>query len=75
MSPDQPRPREPQDEDAIFLERTFREQQAPLTRYAARLLGDADRARDVVQDTFMVIIIANVAKLLIVVKPIKYVVG
>lgn len=53
MSPDQPRPREPQDEDAIFLERTFREQQAPLTRYAARLLGDADRARDVVQDTFV----------------------
>jgi len=27
--------------------------QAPLTRYAARLLGDADRARDVVQDTFV----------------------
>ena len=26
---------------------------APLTRYAARLLGDADRARDVVQDTFV----------------------
>lgn len=25
----------------------------PLTRYAARLLGDADRARDVVQDTFV----------------------
>ncbi len=27
--------------------------QAPLLRYAARLLGDADRARDVVQDTFV----------------------
>lgn len=25
----------------------------PLTRYATRLLGDADRARDVVQDTFV----------------------
>lgn len=36
-----------------FLERTFAEQQAPLTRYAARLLGDPDRARDVVQDTFV----------------------
>lgn len=36
-----------------FLERTFREQQAPLTRYAARWLGDPDRARDVVQDTFV----------------------
>jgi len=35
------------------MERTFAEQQAPLTRYAAKLLGDADRARDVVQDTFV----------------------
>ncbi|MSU51745.1 MAG: sigma-70 family RNA polymerase sigma factor, partial [Opitutus sp.] len=31
----------------------FAEQQAPLTRYAARLLGDPDRARDVVQDAFV----------------------
>ncbi len=36
-----------------FLERTFAAQQAPLTRYAARLLGDPERARDVVQDTFV----------------------
>ena len=27
--------------------------QAPLLRYAARLTGDADRARDIVQDTFV----------------------
>ena len=40
-------------EDSGFLARIFAEQQAPLTRYAARLLGDADRARDVVQDTFV----------------------
>lgn len=40
-------------EDAGFLERTFAEQKAPLTRYAARLLGDPDRARDIVQDTFL----------------------
>ena len=40
-------------EDSGFLERTFAEQQAPLTRYAARLLNDPDRARDVVQDTFI----------------------
>jgi RNA polymerase sigma-70 factor (ECF subfamily) len=40
-------------EDAGFLERTFAEQKVPLTRYAARLLGDPDRARDVVQDTFL----------------------
>jgi len=35
------------------LERIFAEQQAPLTRYAAKFLGDPDRARDVVQDTFV----------------------
>ena len=40
-------------EDDSFLERTFAEQKAPLTRYATRLLNDADRARDVVQDTFL----------------------
>src|SRR6186997_89867 len=40
-------------EDAGFLERTFAEQQGPLSRYATRLLGDPDRARDVVQDTFV----------------------
>lgn len=40
-------------EDAGFLERIFAEQAGPLTRYAARLLGDADRARDVVQDAFV----------------------
>jgi RNA polymerase sigma-70 factor (ECF subfamily) len=40
-------------ETAGFLERIFAEQQSPLTRYAARLLGDADRARDVVQDAFV----------------------
>lgn len=45
--------RAPTHEDAGFLERTFAEQKAPLTRYAARLLGDPDRARDVVQDTFL----------------------
>jgi RNA polymerase sigma-70 factor (ECF subfamily) len=40
-------------EDTGFLARIFAEQVGPLTRYAARLLGDADRARDVVQDTFV----------------------
>ncbi len=53
MSNESPPGREPSDDDAGFLERTFAEQQAPLTRYATRLLGDADRARDVVQDTFV----------------------
>ncbi len=37
-----------------FLERTFAAQQAPLLRYATRMLGgDGERARDVVQDTFV----------------------
>lgn len=39
--------------DSSSLERTFAEQQAPLVRYATRLLGDRERARDVVQDTFV----------------------
>lgn len=48
-----PNSRENLQENSGFLERTFAEQQGPLTRYATRLLGDADRARDVVQDTFV----------------------
>lgn len=54
MANPSPRPREHAHEDTGFLPRTFAEQQAPLARYATRLLnGDADRARDVVQDTFV----------------------
>src|SRR4051812_26170713 len=53
MSTDPPTTRVTTHEDSGFLERIFAEQQGPLTRYAARLLGDADRARDVVQDTFV----------------------
>jgi RNA polymerase sigma factor (sigma-70 family) len=53
MSFDSPNSRVKTHEDSGFLERIFAEQHAPLTRYAARLLGDADRARDVVQDTFV----------------------
>ncbi|MDF9831901.1 RNA polymerase sigma factor (sigma-70 family) [Ereboglobus sp. PH5-5] len=36
-----------------FARAIVNEYQGPLTRYATRFLGDADRARDVVQDTFM----------------------
>lgn len=39
--------------DSGFLERTFAEQRAPLLRYAMRLLGDRERAQDVVQDAFV----------------------
>jgi RNA polymerase sigma-70 factor (ECF subfamily) len=53
MSNESPKGRDRQNENATFLERTFAAQQAPLTRYAARLLGDPERARDVVQDTFV----------------------
>lgn len=53
MSNPTPNTRVPTHEDSGFLERTFAAQQAPLIRYATRLLGDPDRARDVVQDTFV----------------------
>ncbi len=48
-----PSPRVPTSQDADFLERMFAQQQLPLLRYATRLLRDPDRARDVVQDTFV----------------------
>src|SRR3954465_5555530 len=48
-----PNPRVTLQEDSSFLERTFAEQHGPLTRYATRLLGDPERARDVVQDSFV----------------------
>ena len=35
------------------LARTLREHEAELIRYAARMLGDQDNARDAVQDTFI----------------------
>lgn len=54
MAYDTPSPRVESHETTGFLERTFAEQHAPLVRYATRLLGgDAERARDVVQDTFV----------------------
>ena len=36
-----------------FLSSAMASHQGPLLRYATRLLGDHERARDVVQDTFM----------------------
>jgi RNA polymerase sigma-70 factor (ECF subfamily) len=53
MSNASPNPRASTHETHGFLERTFAEHRGPLTRYSARLLGDADRARDVVQDAFV----------------------
>jgi len=41
-------------ESPSFVQTAVEQHQAPLLRYATRLLhGDADRARDVVQDTFV----------------------
>ena len=54
MAHSSPSPRENAHEGTGFLPRIFAEQQAPLVRYASRLLhGDVERARDVVQDTFV----------------------
>ncbi len=36
-----------------WVQATVRQHQAALVRYTARLLGDPDRARDVVQDAFV----------------------
>lgn len=36
-----------------FVQNAVAAYQSPLTRYAARLIGDPDRARDIVQDTFV----------------------
>jgi len=44
---------DPHEETTSFVQSAVAEFQAPLTRYAARLVGDPDRARDVVQDTFV----------------------
>ena len=53
MAHDNPTPRDTTHETTGNLERTFAEHQAPLTRYATKLLSDPDRAPDVVQDTFI----------------------
>lgn len=53
MAPTNPSPRAETHEHHDFLESTFAEHKAPLARNATKLLGDADRARDVVQDTFV----------------------
>src|SRR5512146_542457 len=36
-----------------FVQTAVADYQTPLTRYATRLVGDPDRARDIVQDTFV----------------------
>jgi len=43
----------PGDNVAAWLQEVMDKHEGPLLRYAERILGDADRARDVVQETFM----------------------
>lgn len=45
-----------------FVQNAVVQYQAPLLRYAARLLGDPDRARDVVQDAFVRLVAQPVAE-------------
>lgn len=40
-------------DDRDWIRRAVEQHEGPLSRYAARILGDLDRARDVVQDTFV----------------------
>ena len=44
---------EQESSNAQWLHSAVERFEAPLTRYATSLTGDADRARDIVQDTFM----------------------
>jgi RNA polymerase sigma-70 factor (ECF subfamily) len=44
---------EPDRDDAAWLQTVVCRYEPQLVRYAARLLGDVDRARDVVQDAFL----------------------
>src|SRR6185312_16386555 len=59
--PNDPGPPDSRHEHASALERLVAEQRAPLTRYAARLLGDPDRARDVAQDVFIKLLVQPAA--------------
>ena len=45
--------RKPTEVDAAWVRSAVERFEGPLTLYASRLLGDADGARDVVQDTFL----------------------
>lgn len=46
-----------------WLRATFRRYERPLVRFAAHIVGDVDRARDVVQDTFFKLLQADPERL------------
>ena len=49
--------------DATWIYEVVERYERPLVRYAARLLGDVEHARDVVQDTFLQLIRQDHSKL------------
>jgi len=53
VNPDTPAAKHSQHEQAPFVRSAVERYQAQLLRYATRLIGDPDRARDIVQDTFL----------------------
>src|SRR4051795_4047225 len=52
-SPDEPMPGQKSTDDAPWVRAAVARYEGPLTLYAARLLGDPESARDVVQETFL----------------------
>ena len=52
----------PSTSHADWIEATLQRYEAPLIRYAARMTGDLETARDVVQDTFLKLCIAERAQ-------------
>ncbi len=53
MKPASARTEDTEHDQNAWVQDTVRQHQAALIRYATRLLGDPDRARDVVQDAFV----------------------
>ena len=45
--------RTPDDRSVEWFRSVMAAQEGPLLRYAGRILGDVERARDVVQETFL----------------------
>ena len=49
--------------DTDWIAAALEEYERPLTRYAAHILGDVERAREVVQDTFLKLCLQNRSRL------------
>lgn len=53
MKPDKPKHSRLHDDRARWMQTVMDRHEGPLLRYAARILGDLERGRDVVQDAFL----------------------